>query len=128
MKTKCYGKNAVKIGDILFGLRVANYEGYPDFKEIKIDKIGSKYFYSNNRKLNIGFDTKIYPQHGERVAYDPEYEYYRSVKEVKESNKIRQSAIKLNKLNFLTLSAREVRNVAAFLGISDEFEEEADIG
>lgn len=116
--SKLYGKNAVKVGDVLVGYHCRNRKGVETYKEFKVAKVGRKYLYdANNRTIKNSYDVRWVPQWDDLIAvgqrdYCGDYKFYKTLKAAEIAREAYLLAIQLNSFNFRQLTDREIFRIA----------------
>lgn len=126
--SELYGKNAVKVGDVLVGYHCGNRKGVETYKEFKVAKVGRKYLYAANyQMIQIAYDVRWVPQWYDLIAvgqrgYCSDYKFYKTLKAAEMARKAYLLAIQLNSFNFRNLTDREIFRVAEICGLEQEEE------
>lgn len=120
------GKDAVKIGDILFGYKYGIRRGEDNFKEFRVAKIGRKYLYDDlGHKITIAYSINWYPQIYDLIADDEDphgrYKYYKTQEAAERAFKAYRLSKKLNGFSFEKLSDDQIFKITEIIGIDPTF-------
>lgn len=120
--SKLYGKDAVKVGDILYGYYDGRRRDEPVFKEVEVAKVGRKYIYVEGhiRELGIAFDMHHYPQVYDLIAEGGDYRFYRSQEAAERGAKAKLLLQEIHRRSFYNLSDDKVFEIAKILGIDTD--------
>lgn len=117
-KGELYGKNAVVVGDILYGCFYGvGTSRHPAFETIEVKKVGRQYIYDSfGKKLEIAFDKRYYPQYDTLIAVDVDpnhrYEYFRTEDGAKKRYKANRLRIQLSAYSFRNQTDDEILKIA----------------
>lgn len=121
-----YGKNAIKVGDVLYGY----YCGYGsnrknEYHSFIVVKVGNKYFYDDlGKKYDIVFNRRYFPQSNDLIAedYNPNhrYRYYKTREAAERARKAYRLKFKLNSFDFLKIDDYMALDIAKLLDVKQE--------
>lgn len=118
-----YGKNAVKVGDTLYGFANGIFRrGKKPVDTVSVQKVGRKYFYVGHwRKLEIVYNKQFMPQFGEPIAIDADpnngYQFYLTEESMRRGLEVRDLANELSRYNFKKANQHDILKIAAILKI-----------